>query len=389
MEEAAAADGDCECCSHGHGEAGRRLRVLRPGDAARAGAVRAGRAAGRVGRGVPQGPDRGRAGGPGGRAAGGGGGAAGRPKLPAKVRAGQAPRGRMPQEAAVAAAQIALERAVAAQQAKRDAYDQRAAAGQRVRGTRPVRRSRPRWCGVPGRLAAVRKAGKAPAGAAPGRARTRRAARGGGSGTKSHPSRCATSPTGLPRDALHPHGTVQAYSCQLPRCDDGLILAARATRDANDAAQVEATLADITAAQETIAAGTLQAGPPGLVPHRHRRLRRRVLQQGQLPSARPGPADQRRIMGISRKQRAAHPGLPAPGPPRPDGRWPVHPAGPRHLPAPRAAVRGRVQLPERQDRAPPVLHARPAPCPGRAHPRRDRQGRHAAPPRLPSLPRPT
>ena len=56
------------------------------------------------------------------------------------------------------------------------------------------------------------------------------------------------------------NGTVQAYNCQLPRSDDGLILAARATQDANDAAQVEPTLADITAAQQVIAAGHRAGG---------------------------------------------------------------------------------------------------------------------------------
>ena len=58
------------------------------------------------------------------------------------------------------------------------------------------------------------------------------------------------------------NGTVQAYNCQVPRCDDGLILAARATQDVNDAAQVEPTLAGITAAQQAIAAGHQAGGHP-------------------------------------------------------------------------------------------------------------------------------
>jgi len=58
------------------------------------------------------------------------------------------------------------------------------------------------------------------------------------------------------------NGTVQAYNCQLPRADDGLVLAARATQDANDAAQVEPTLASITAARQVIAAGHQAGGHP-------------------------------------------------------------------------------------------------------------------------------
>ncbi len=58
------------------------------------------------------------------------------------------------------------------------------------------------------------------------------------------------------------NGTVQAYNCQLPRADDGLVLAARATQDVNDAAQVEPTLAGITAAQQVIAAGHRAGGRP-------------------------------------------------------------------------------------------------------------------------------
>jgi hypothetical protein len=56
------------------------------------------------------------------------------------------------------------------------------------------------------------------------------------------------------------NGTVQAYNCQLPRADDGLVLAARATQDVNDAAQVEPALAGITAAQQVIAAGHRASG---------------------------------------------------------------------------------------------------------------------------------
>ncbi len=58
------------------------------------------------------------------------------------------------------------------------------------------------------------------------------------------------------------NGTVQAYNCQLPVADDGLVLAARATQDVNDAAQVELTLAGITAAQQVIAAEHRAGGRP-------------------------------------------------------------------------------------------------------------------------------
>ena len=101
------------------------------------------------------------------------------------MRAGQAPPGRIPEEAAVAVAEIALEQATAAQQARCDAYDQRlaASAGRGVRGTRPagpeqaaaVRRCRER-------LAAARKAARARAAAA-GEAEAGQGPPGGDSGT--------------------------------------------------------------------------------------------------------------------------------------------------------------------------------------------------------------
>ena len=93
-------------------------------------------------------------------------------------------------------------------------------------------------------------------------ARTRRAPRGGKRTEKPpKPVRNITDPDSR---AMHctRNGTVQAYNCQVPRCDDGLILAARATQDVNDAAQVEPTLAGITAAQQAIAAGHQAGGHP-------------------------------------------------------------------------------------------------------------------------------
>jgi len=179
----------------------------------------------------------------------------------AKARAGQAPPGPIPQEAAVTVAEIALEQAVAAQQARCDAYDQRvaASAGRGVRGGRPappeqagpVRRCRER-------LAAARKAAKARAAAEAGAGQDPPGPDGTGRGKRNkkppQPVRNITDPDSR---AMHctRNGTVQACNCQLPRADDGLILAARATQDTGDAAQVEPTLADITAAQQVIAAG--------------------------------------------------------------------------------------------------------------------------------------
>src|SRR5208282_3504630 len=169
LEEAAAADGDCGCQGHGHGEAA--------GAGAGAGA----------GCGCCDGgmlPGLGLCG-PAVLPAGWGGAsrneriaavladleaaraaeeAARREQAEAylaKARAGQAPPGRIPEGAAVTVAEIALEQAAAAQQARCDAYDQRvaASAGRGVRGTRPVppEQAAPvRRCRE--RLAAARKA---------------------------------------------------------------------------------------------------------------------------------------------------------------------------------------------------------------------------------------
>src|SRR5271167_4010001 len=186
----------------------------------------------------------------------------------ARARAGQAPPGRIPQEAAVAVAEIALEQAIAAQQAKRDAYDQRmaASAGRGVRGTRPVppEQAAPvRRCRE--RLAAARKAAKARA-AAGAEAEAGQSPPAGDSGKgkgkrNKKPPRPVRNITDPDSRAMHctRNGTVQAYNCQLPRSDDGLFLSARATQDTGDAAQVEPTLASIAAAQKIIAAGH-QAG---------------------------------------------------------------------------------------------------------------------------------
>ncbi len=264
MEEAAAADGDCECESHGHGEAaggcGCCDQGMLPGlglcgpavlPAGWGGASRAERIAAALAdlEAAREAED-----------------AARRQQAEghlAKVRAGQAPPGRVPEEVAVAVAEIALEQATAAQQARCDAYDQRvaASAGRGVPGARPappeqaaaVRHARER-------LAAAHKAGKARAVAPPGgQDPPGGAGRGKRNKKPPKPVRNITDPDSR---AMHctRNGTVQAYNCQLPRCDDGLVLAARATQDVNDAAQVEPTLAGITAAQQIIAAGHRAGG---------------------------------------------------------------------------------------------------------------------------------
>lgn len=273
LAEAAAADGDCDCDDHGHGDAGDEgasgcgccgemlpgLGLCGPvalprgwGGASRAERIAAALADLQAAREAEQAARR----------------AAAEAYL-AKTRAGQAPPGRVPQEVAVTVAEIALEQAIAAQQAKRDAWDQRAAAsgGRGVRGGRrpgpPEQAAAVRRCRE--RLAAARKAVAASAAAAHGQDPPPAAGTGKGKGKRSgkppQPVRNITDPDSR---AMHctRNGTVQACNCQLPRADDGLVLAARATQDANDAAQVEPTLAGITAARQVIAAGHRAGGHP-------------------------------------------------------------------------------------------------------------------------------
>ena len=276
LEEAAAADGDCGCQGHGHGEAAGAgpgcgccdggmlpgLGLCGPamlprgwGGASRTERIAAALADLEAAREAEDAARRKHA-----------------EAYLAKARTGQAPPGRIPEEAAVAVAEIALEQAIAAQQAKRDAYDQRvaASAGRGVRGTRPappeqaapVRRCRER-------LAAARKAeadrARAAQAAAAGAGKSPPGADGGAGKAKGKrnkkPPRPVRNITDPDSRAMHctRNGTVQAYNCQLPRSDDGLFLSARATQDTGDAAQVEPTLASIAAAQKIIAAGH-QAG---------------------------------------------------------------------------------------------------------------------------------
>jgi len=272
LEEAAAADGDCGCQGHGHGEAagagagcgccdggmlpglglcGRAVLPRGWGGASRTERIAAALADLEAAREAEDAARRKQA-----------------EAYLAKARTGQAPPGRIPEEAAVAVAEIALEQAAAAQQAKRDAYDQRvaASAGRGVRGTRPVppEQAAPvRRCRE--RLAAARKAARDRAAAA-AEAEAGHPPPAGDSGKgkgkrNKKPPRPVRNITDPDSRAMHctRNGTVQAYNCQLPRSDDGLFLSARATQDTGDAAQVEPTLASIAAAQKIIAAGH-QAG---------------------------------------------------------------------------------------------------------------------------------
>ena len=273
LEEAAAADGECDCEGHGHGEAaggegggacgccaggmlpglGLACPAVLPrgwGGASRAERIAAALADLEAARAAEQAARR----------------AAAEAYL-ARARAGQAPPGRIPEEVAVTVAEIALEQAIAAQQAKRDAWDQRAAAagGRGVRGGRrpapPEQAAAVRRCRE--RLAAARKAAKARAAA--GQDPPPGAGNAGGRGKRGKkPPRAVRNITDPDSRAMHctRNGAVQACNCQLPRADDGLVLAARATQDANDAAQVEPTLAAITAAGQVIAAGHQAGGHP-------------------------------------------------------------------------------------------------------------------------------
>jgi hypothetical protein len=136
-----------------------------------------------------------------------------------------------------------------------------------VRGTRPVppEQAAPvRRCRE--RLAAARKAARARSAAA-AEAEAGQGPPGGdpgkGNGKRNKkPPRPVRNITDPDSRAMHctRNGTVQACNCQLPRAGDGLFLAAHATQDTGDAAQVEPTLASIAAAQKIIAAGHRAGG---------------------------------------------------------------------------------------------------------------------------------
>ena len=168
------------------------------------------------------------------------------------ARAGQAPLGSIPQEVAMAAAELRLEQAIAARQTQLSGWQQAAAAGKPPPGPRPR-----------GEGKMVRKAREKLAAA-----RARQAARDAAAAqqdpaedTKPQPVRNITDP-----DSRVMHctlrGAVQAYNCQVPRTGDGVFLLPRAVQDPNDAAQAAPALKAIAASAEIIAAGHAAARRP-------------------------------------------------------------------------------------------------------------------------------
>ena len=161
----------------------------------------------------------------------------------AAARAGTAPRGGIPADAAVEVAELRLEQALA----KDAAIDARwAEAGRGLPGRRRPGAESARTRKARGQLAAAVKARK-DTGAA-------RAAQDGNKDKKPQPVRNITDP-----DSRIMHctlrGLVQAYNAQAPRTGDGVFLLPRLTQDVNDARQVAPAIADITRSQQVIAAG--------------------------------------------------------------------------------------------------------------------------------------
>jgi transposase len=158
----------------------------------------------------------------------------------AAARDGKPPSGTVPAAAAVQAAQLRLDQALA----KDAATDARwAAAGRRLPGRRRpgtdsarTRKARARLAAVQARAEAGREAASDPQKKEP------------------QPVRNITDPDSrLMHCTLR--GLVQAYNCQTPRTGDGVFLLPRLTQDGNDARQVEPAITAITASQQVIAAG--------------------------------------------------------------------------------------------------------------------------------------
>lgn len=168
--------------------------------------------------------------------------------------AGNPPRGPVPALIAVEAAELRLERALAAGAAADARY---AAAGRKKPGQR-------RRNGEPGKVARARDA-LARAQAARRDAERRAAGEPGPRGKKAKkppaPVRNITDPDSR---VLHCtlRGAVQAYNCQAPRTGDQVFLLPRAVQDANDAGQVRAAFGAVAASRAAIAAGHAAAGRP-------------------------------------------------------------------------------------------------------------------------------
>jgi transposase len=172
----------------------------------------------------------------------------------AAARAGHPPDGRIPDDVAVAAAELRLEQAIAARQAQAAAREQAAAAGRPRRGRRPsgdgtaVRRAREKLAAARAREAARQQED---------------AARAGEQAKKDpQPVRNVTDPDSrLMHCTLR--GLVQAFNAQARRARDGAFLLPRVVRDPNDARQVQAAFEDIARSREVIAAGHAAGGHPG------------------------------------------------------------------------------------------------------------------------------
>lgn len=170
------------------------------------------------------------------------------------ARDGRAPCGAAPADIAVAAAELRLDRALAARQAQAAAWEQAAAAG------RPPRGQRPRGEGK-----TVRQARQALAAAREREAARAAAAQDGPAGKKKEPKpvRNITDP-----DSRVMHctlrGIVQAFNAQVRRSGDGVFLLPRVVRDPGDAGQVQTAFEDIAASAQVIAAGHAAGGRPGI-----------------------------------------------------------------------------------------------------------------------------
>jgi transposase len=187
--------------------------------------------------------------------------AQGRAYLQALAAGAAAGRGRPPAAAAVAAGQLRLEAAVAAEQATLADWQARKAAGQRV--TRPP--------AVPGSGKKARRARARlealQAGAAAGAGQEEQAGDG-----KARPRRNVTDPDSrlLP---VRGGGFTQGYNCQDAASDDRLMLGGYACQDAGDALQAQALAAVAEKGAAVVAAAhAAHAGDPAALAACHARM---------------------------------------------------------------------------------------------------------------------
>ncbi len=168
----------------------------------------------------------------------------------AAARDGRAPRGNIPAAIAVEAAELRLERAVAAGAAAgRPEPGRRRKHGQEPARVRQAREKLAR--AEAARSARERKAAEQQPGPAAGNKRAR----------PPEPVRNITDPGSRVMHCTL-RGKVQAYNAQARRTRDGVFLLPQVTQDANDAAQVATAIAGIEASRQAIAAGHAAAGLP-------------------------------------------------------------------------------------------------------------------------------